>query len=242
MPEYRLDELATLSGVSARNIRAYRERGLLDPPRREGRSAFYEDRHLSQLRAINELLRKGFTSAHIADFISSTREGRDLASILGLRKAVFGAPGHGAALAIDVNADGDDAQKLLERGLAELVDGRLTLVDREIAEIVGRVTEQLPYVQTMLRVSDGVAPLLEEFAAAIAGALAEGLSARFGPNYEPAPKDVAALRQTVADYRMLGGRVAADQLEDALRRHLADEASTHTWAVMLGGDGDHADD
>ena len=60
MAEYRLQELASLSGVSARNIRAYRGRGLLDPPRREGRSAFYNDHHLSQLRTINELLRKGF--------------------------------------------------------------------------------------------------------------------------------------------------------------------------------------
>ena len=31
MPEYRLEELSALSGVSIRNIRAYRERGLLEP-------------------------------------------------------------------------------------------------------------------------------------------------------------------------------------------------------------------
>src|SRR5690349_10951820 len=38
LAEYRLDDLARISGVTARNIRAYRERGLLDPPRRVGRS------------------------------------------------------------------------------------------------------------------------------------------------------------------------------------------------------------
>ncbi|TFW32217.1 MerR family transcriptional regulator, partial [Pseudomonas fluorescens] len=50
LAEYRLDELAQLSGVNARNIRAYRERGLLDPPRRVGRSAYYDDAHVAQLR------------------------------------------------------------------------------------------------------------------------------------------------------------------------------------------------
>ena len=41
LAEYRLEELARVSGVSVRNIRAYRERGLLDPPRRDGRAALY---------------------------------------------------------------------------------------------------------------------------------------------------------------------------------------------------------
>ena len=53
MAEYRLEDLAAVSGVSARNIRAYRERGLLDPPRRVGRSALYDDYHLSQLNTIS---------------------------------------------------------------------------------------------------------------------------------------------------------------------------------------------
>ncbi len=74
--EYRLDDLAKVSGVSARNIRAYRERGLLDPPRRVGRSAYYDDYHVSQLKTITRLLRKGFSSAHIAEFFESMRQRR----------------------------------------------------------------------------------------------------------------------------------------------------------------------
>lgn len=79
-----------MSGVSARNIRAYRERGLLDPPRRVGRSALYDDYHLSQLNTISELLAKGFTSTHIAEFFTSMRQGSDLADILGLQRAMLG--------------------------------------------------------------------------------------------------------------------------------------------------------
>ena len=93
MAEYRLDELAKASGVSVRNIRAYRERGLLDPPRHEGRSAFYGDRHLDQLRVISDLLRRGFHSAHIAEFFAIVRAGGDLADHLGVRAALFGRDG-----------------------------------------------------------------------------------------------------------------------------------------------------
>ncbi len=85
MAEYRIDELAQVSGVSSRNIRAYRERGLLEPPRRAGRTAIYGDDHLTQLQIINRLLGRGFNSAHIADFFRAIRGGDDLADLLGLR-------------------------------------------------------------------------------------------------------------------------------------------------------------
>ncbi|PRC58401.1 MerR family transcriptional regulator, partial [Mycobacterium sp. ITM-2017-0098] len=35
--EYRIDELARLAGTTTRNIRVYRDRGLLHPPLRVGR-------------------------------------------------------------------------------------------------------------------------------------------------------------------------------------------------------------
>jgi DNA-binding transcriptional MerR regulator len=84
--EYRIDELAQASGVSSRNIRAYRERGLLQPPRRAGRTAIYDDKHLTQLQVINRLLGRGFNSTHIADFFRAIRGGHDLADVLGLRE------------------------------------------------------------------------------------------------------------------------------------------------------------
>ena len=58
----------------------------------EGRSAYYDDHHLTQLGTINELLRKGYTSAHIAEFLSSMRQGHDLAGHPRLQQAVFGPP------------------------------------------------------------------------------------------------------------------------------------------------------
>ena len=43
--------------VSAmRNLRAYRQRGLLDPPRLHGRKGYYGPEHLAQLRTVRALL------------------------------------------------------------------------------------------------------------------------------------------------------------------------------------------
>jgi DNA-binding transcriptional MerR regulator len=235
LPEYRLDELSALSGLSVRNIRAYRERGLLDPPRRQGRSAIYDDRHLSQLRTISELLRKGFTSAHIAAFLSSARQGHDLADILGLQQAIFGDPRRAAdAVAVDIDPDGDEAKRLLQYGLAEVADGRLTLVNPHLAAVVGSAVDQLQYVQTILRVADGVADQLDGLAKSVVDSLEESLLARFGQNYVPLPDDMVELRRLVTDYRALGRRVVADQLEVALRRRLIAAVSEYTTGIMSG--------
>ena len=217
--EYRLGELSELSGVSVRNIRAYRERGLLDPPRREGRSAYYDERHLTQLGTINELLRKGYTSAHIAEFLSSMRQGHDLADILGLQQAVFGPPGPTPTAAVDIDADGDEAQRLVYYGLAEVVDGRLTLVDPSIAEVVVGAEEQLRYVQTILRVAEGVSDQLDQLAKSVVESLEQSLLD--GDTGRVTPRAGGDEQRRVAtDYRTLGRRVVTDRLENALQRYL----------------------
>src|ERR1700722_2267649 len=163
LAEYRLDDLARISGVSARNIRAYRERGLLDPPRRVGRSAYYDDYHLSQLKTINQLLRRGFNSAHIAEFFASMREGADLADILGIQQAILGPRAdegdEGRVVSSDTPAAGidpdcDEARRLIDYGLAKLVDGEVVLVDRAMGAIVARTGDPVPYLRAILRIFD----------------------------------------------------------------------------------------
>ncbi|MGH3967103.1 MAG: MerR family transcriptional regulator, partial [Mycobacterium sp.] len=48
--EYRIEDLARLAGTTTRNIRVYRDRGLLHRPLRVGRVALYNDTHLTRLR------------------------------------------------------------------------------------------------------------------------------------------------------------------------------------------------
>ena len=43
--DYRAEELAIKAGTTVRNLRAYRDHGLLEPPERRGRYAVYNDSH-----------------------------------------------------------------------------------------------------------------------------------------------------------------------------------------------------
>ncbi|MBV9487772.1 MAG: MerR family transcriptional regulator [Frankiaceae bacterium] len=94
MVDYRIDDLAQAAGMTVRNVRAYQERGLLHPPAKRGRTGVYDDTHLARLRLIGQLLERGYTSAHIADFIDNWEAGHDLGMTLGLETALL-APASG---------------------------------------------------------------------------------------------------------------------------------------------------
>lgn len=82
--EYRMEELAREAGIPVRTVRFYRERGLIAPPRREGRITWYDDHHLARLRTIAGLLERGHTLTGIADLARTFESGRDVAEVLGL--------------------------------------------------------------------------------------------------------------------------------------------------------------
>ena len=59
--EYRVEQVARRAGLSVDTLRFYQARGLLPPPRRQGRIALYSDAHLERLRRIRSLRDDGFT-------------------------------------------------------------------------------------------------------------------------------------------------------------------------------------
>ena len=247
MAEYRLDELARISGVSARNIRAYRERGLLDPPRRVGRSAYYDDYHLSQLKTINQLLRRGFNSAHIAEFFTSMRQGADLADILGIQRAILGPRsdadrdvpvGTPDTTAVGIDPESDEARKLIDYGLAELVDGGVVLKDGTMGAIVARTSDPMHYVQAILRVYESTQESIENLAGDFVRALEELYTSRFGAGHVPKPEEMAELSRIVLDYRDLGNKVIANHLDEAMRAQMVTAVSEFTAAILLSGQWD----
>ena len=54
-----IDELAQAVGISTRNVRYYQTRGLLPPPTVEGRTGYYDARHVDRLKLIAEVKREG---------------------------------------------------------------------------------------------------------------------------------------------------------------------------------------
>jgi DNA-binding transcriptional MerR regulator len=236
--EYRLDDLARASGISARNIRAYRERGLLDPPRRVGRSALYDDYHLSQLNTIGQLLRKGYTSAHISEFFASMRDGTDLADILSLQRAVLGPakepPNHSTVVDIDPHCD--EVRQLVGYGMAEVVDGEVKMLDRAAADILDRAPDHLMYLRALLRFVEATDDSVDDLAEAFVASLVELYQSRVGADYLPRPEEMDQIRQVVEDYRALGEAVIAARFDEATRRHMVESASGYTAGILLGGE------
>src|SRR6202046_2061279 len=88
--EYRIEDLARLAGTTTRNIRVYRDRGLLHPPLRVGRIALFNDTHLTRLRLITSLLDRGYNIAHVHEMLSAWEQGKNLGDMLGLESAIAG--------------------------------------------------------------------------------------------------------------------------------------------------------
>lgn len=66
-----ITELAEQVGMTPRNIRAYQSRGILFPPRIEGRVARYSGVHAARLQLIASLQREGFTLAAIKRLVDT---------------------------------------------------------------------------------------------------------------------------------------------------------------------------
>ncbi len=88
--EYRIEDLAHLSGATVRTIRAYQDRGLLPRPERRGRANVYGDAHLARLRQIADLLDRGYTLASIKELLEAWDAGRGLGGVLGLVAEIDG--------------------------------------------------------------------------------------------------------------------------------------------------------
>jgi DNA-binding transcriptional MerR regulator len=67
-----IDELARVSGVTVRNIRAYQARGLLPPPQVRARTGYYGPAHETRLELIRELQGEGVKLDTIKKLLDTT--------------------------------------------------------------------------------------------------------------------------------------------------------------------------
>jgi DNA-binding transcriptional MerR regulator len=79
--EMRVEQLSVQSGVPVDTIRYYQSKGLLDPPRRQGRVAWYRDDHLQRLARIRSLQQRGFTLAAIVRLVNGELDAADEALV-----------------------------------------------------------------------------------------------------------------------------------------------------------------
>lgn len=86
----RIDDLAQRSGIASGTIRFYQREGLIPPPQREGRVAYYSEEHLRRLERVRALQAKGLPLGVVGDILEREDAGEDASSWLALDSAVFG--------------------------------------------------------------------------------------------------------------------------------------------------------
>ncbi|MEH3033720.1 MAG: MerR family transcriptional regulator [Aeromicrobium erythreum] len=64
-----VEQLAARVGMTVRTVRFYAGRGLIPPPRREGRNGYYGPDHLARLELVRELQAHGFTLSAIEGYL-----------------------------------------------------------------------------------------------------------------------------------------------------------------------------
>jgi len=141
--EYRVAELAKEAGITVRTLRFYRERGLLPPPRREGRIAWYSDVHLARLRTIAALLERGHTLGGIAELISAWEDGRDVAGLLGVESALAApwseetevrVPAERVEAELGLRVSGEDLAEAISVGYVRVEGDELVHVSRRLLD------------------------------------------------------------------------------------------------------------
>jgi DNA-binding transcriptional MerR regulator len=143
--EYRLDELARRAGVASTTVRLYQTRGLLTPPRLEGRTGWYDDSHLSRLRLIARLQGEGYSLAGIANLLEQWEQGRTLDAVVGVEAELDALLGEVHAVVIDPAEllsrfpEGAMTPEVMQRavslGLVQPTDeGKVRVTDRRFLE------------------------------------------------------------------------------------------------------------
>ncbi|MEC3956850.1 MerR family transcriptional regulator [Nocardia sp. CDC153] len=243
MAEYRIDDLAQAAGTTTRNVRAYQEKGLLPTPtRRSGRALIYDETHLARLRIIDALLQRGFTIAHIADFITSWETGKDLTEILGLQSAVTATWGKSEAPVEiprelidtffgeteDHPVDRDQLARLEELGLVRLHGDTAELTRPDLLETFASLSSYGFRLPGIIDLHAAIVDRLEDIARLMVVAAKDHIVDQHGPGWLPdSDAEVAATAEMLTHLRDLGVRAVRDSLDQALDKVLESELGAY---------------
>ncbi|MET3962115.1 DNA-binding transcriptional MerR regulator [Marmoricola sp. OAE513] len=235
---YRIDDLAQASNVTVRNIRAYQERGLLHPPRREGRVAIFDDSHLSRLKIITSMLERGYTSGHITEMLTAWESGRDLADVLGLERALVpprleDAPvtmtlAEVRALTVDKNA----LQRYIDVGLVE-VKGAKALVRRP--ELLRSFAEMRGFgmpAEALVKLHSEVAMAVDDIARALVNEAVRQVGDRFLNVADPSVAEISELVATLTRFRELAMGAVVGTLSESMEKTIEDLLATYLSAAL----------
>jgi DNA-binding transcriptional MerR regulator len=206
--EYRIEDLARLAGTTTRNIRVYRDRGLLPPPLRVGRIALFNDTHLTRLRLITSMLDRGYNIAHVREMLSAWEEGKDLGDVLGLETAIAGSwtseKSQTMPLAEAQRLVNDDKafDRLVGLGVIHLDDGQATITRPKLIEAFNEVRGYGMSMDTLVGLHENISPLIDQISEMLVRAGAEHVRDRIKPGEAlPADTEIAELITMLVRFR-----------------------------------------
>ena len=80
--ELTVEQLSGVVELPTTTIRMYQSKGLLPPPERKGRAAFYDETHIARLELIAKLQGRGFSLAAIKELVDGYEKGESLGEFL----------------------------------------------------------------------------------------------------------------------------------------------------------------
>lgn len=242
MTEYRIDELARESQTTVRNIRAYQDRGLLPPPRRQGRVGLYSDVHVTRLRLINRLLDRGYSLANIAELVDAWQQGHNMGELLGLEAALSdpwstedqpivsreqllamfgGVPTPGAL---------DEAVRL---GIVEPVDEGFRVLSPRILEAGAELVRAGVPLDDVLKLARALRRDMDRVARRFVDLVAEKV---FDPLGEPLPtKELPRLTELVRRLRPLAAKAVDAELARAMETRVQHELDERLGRMLNQG-------
>lgn len=206
--EYRIEDLARLAGTTTRNIRVYRDRGLLPPPLRVGRIALFNDTHLTRLRLITSMLDRGYNIAHVREMLSAWEEGKNLGDVLGLETAIVGTWTSEKSQTMPVAEaqrlinDPKAFDRLVNLQVIHVDDAQATITRPKLIEAFNEVRGYGMSMDTLVDLHENISPLIDKISEMLVRAGAEHVSDRIKPGEAlPADTEIAELITMLVRFR-----------------------------------------
>ncbi|MGW0161636.1 MerR family transcriptional regulator [Mycobacterium sp. NPDC003323] len=206
--EYRIEELAQLAGTTTRNIRVYRDRGLLHPPLRVGRIALFNDTHLTRLRLITSLLDRGYNIAHVHEMLSAWEQGKGVGDLLGLESAIAGSwatekpERMSVAEAKRLVDDEPGFERMVGLGVIKLEDGEAVVVRPKLIEAFNEIRQYGVAPDKLIGLHEQIAPLVDQISGLLVQAGIEEVLHRINPGAAlPADTEIAELLTMLVRFR-----------------------------------------
>lgn len=242
--EYRVDELARAAGTTVRNVRVYQDRGLLAPPRKQGRVGFFDDSHLARLKLIGQLLERGYTFAHITELTAAFERGGDIGEVLGLEQVLTGPwsdeiPDYVTADALaerfGPDSSADTIAQAVRAGLLEPEGDRFRVPSPRLlnagAEMVAAGIPLADVLALATRLRQDLAPA----ARALVGAVTDSLLRGKPEDWIPAGAEGSALAEVVARLRPLAGMAVQAYFAKEMERAVQDVLGARFVAAAAEG-------